>query len=165
MKKSIRIRISQYCLARNLEIIKSFGLGSCVGLVIWDPKKKIGAMAHILLPSQHNSDPAVNSAKYAASAVALMVEELIKAGCHPERLVAKIAGGANMFPRRFNLFDAGPGFNIGRRNILATRKALAKKKIAIAGEDVGGERGRTIEFNPRTGELKIYQSTGEVKKI
>jgi len=165
MKKEVRIKISEYCLAPESEIIKSYGLGSCIGLALWDPKKKIGALAHILLPSSRNSRPRAGSARYASSAVSLMLEEMIKAGCRRDRLVAKVAGGANMFPARFNPAADGPGLNIGKRNIQAVRRALARKKIPIAGQEVGGEIGRTIEFNPQTGELRVYKSTGEVKII
>jgi len=164
MRKPVRIRISEYHLARNGEPIKSYGLGSCVGVAIYDPRKKIGALAHILLPAGKNSKKAAGSAKYASSAVALMVEELLKAGCDPRRLRAKMAGGANMFPRQFNV-GGRPGADIGRRNIRAAAKALAQKNIPLAAAEVGGETGRTIEFNPATGELRIYQSTGEVKII
>ncbi len=165
MRKSVRIKISEYYLAKNGETIKSYGLGSCVGVAVWDPKKKIGALAHILLPASKNSAAAANSAKYAPGAVAVMMEELVEAGCEPRRLLAKMAGGANIFPRRFNSCAGEPGANLGRRNVLAARKALARKKIPLAAEEVGGETGRIIEFNPATGELRIYKSTGEVKII
>jgi chemotaxis protein CheD len=163
MKKAVRIKISEYYLAQKSELIKSYGLGSCVAVVIWDPKKKIGAMAHILLPSSNNSSDA--SAKYASSAVATMLGELVKAGANQKHLIAKLAGGANMFPRKFNPYLQGPGANIGRRNIQAARKALLSQKIPIVAEDVGGEIGRTIEFNSETGELFVHKSNGETKII
>lgn len=162
MKKVLRVRISECILAKDSERLKSSGLGSCIGLVIWDPQKKIGGMAHILLPSSSNSRPPKRSAKYASSAVALLIQELKSAGCRPRNLVAKIAGGANMFPQKFNTACGELGINIGDRNTAAVKQELAKKKIRLVSEDLGGETGRTIEFNPKTGELCIYKSSGEV---
>lgn len=162
MKKVLRVRISEHGVARDSERLKSYGLGSCVGLVIWDPHKKIGAMAHILLPSASNTGARRKSAKYAASAVILLVEEMVAAGCRPDKLVAKMAGGATMFPRRFNVAWKEMGLNIGQRNVRAVRQALARKKIKLLAEEVGGETGRTIEFNPGTGEMVVSKSNGEV---
>jgi chemotaxis protein CheD len=165
LKKVLRVRISEHNLARETEHLKSYGLGSCVGLVLWDPHKKIGAMAHILLPSGAGAAAAGKSAKYAASAVTLLLEEMCLAGCKPEKLVAKIAGGATMFPRKFNVARKELGANIGGRNVAAVRHALAKKKIKLLAEEVGGDMGRTIEFIPRTGELIVSKSNGEVVTI
>jgi chemotaxis protein CheD len=161
-KKVLRVRISEHNLARDSERLQSYGLGSCVALVLWDPHQKIGAMAHILLPSASNSGTREKSAKYASSAVSLLVEELVSAGCSPARLVAKIAGGATMFPRRFNVARKELGTNIGRRNVTAVRQALARKKIELLAAEVGGEIGRTIEFNPRNGQMIVSKSNGEV---
>ena len=168
MKKVLRVRISEHSVARDSERLKSFGLGSCIGLVIYDPHKKIGAMAHILLPRPANSHAREKSAKYAASAVALLIEELRKAGCNPGHLRAKMAGGANMFPRRFNPaadHRAITSASIGERNARAVRQALARRKVTLVAEEVGGEQGRTIEFNHQTGELAVYKSSGELKVL
>ena len=165
MRKVLRVRISEHGVARGSERLKSYGLGSCICLVVFDPRKKIGAMAHVLLPKPANSHGKAKSAKYAASAVAVLVDELCGAGCDSRHLVAKIAGGANMFPRRFNLSCDAFGMSIGERNIRAVKQALARKRIRLVAEEVGGETGRTIEFNPRNGELIVYKSNGEVKVI
>jgi len=168
LKKVLRVRISEHLLARESERLKSYGLGSCIGLVIYEPHKKIGAMAHILLPRPGNSHVREKSAKYAASAVAVLITELREAGCDPSHLRAKMAGGANMFPRKFNPAPERaerPGSSIGERNTRAVRRALARKKIRLVAEEVGGEQGRTIEFNPRTGELLVYKSSGEIKVV
>jgi chemotaxis protein CheD len=161
-KKFLKVRISEYSLCGDSAHLKSFGLGSCVGLVIWDPKKKIGGMAHILLPASKNHDHHAETAKYAAGAVAVLSNELDRAGCRVDRLVAKIAGGANMFAARFNMFADESGLNIGKRNVRAVKQALARRKIPLVAQEVGGELGRTIEFDPASGALTIYRSSGEV---
>jgi len=145
--------------------LKSYGLGSCIGLVIWDRARKIGGMAHILLPAARNHSFRHKSAKYASSAVTVLVEELLGRGCDHKQLVAKIAGGANMFPLRFNLACSEPGTSIGQLNVRAVKQALVRRKIPLVSEEIGGERGRTIEFDPRSGELFVYNSSGEVKVI
>lgn len=165
MKKVLRVRISEHVVAKDHERLKSYGLGSCIGLVIYDPQKKIGAMAHVLLPNAAGARARPKSAKYASSAVNLLVEELARAGCGGKTLLAKIAGGANMFPEKFNLSCGGPGRSIGERNVRAVKAALARRKVRLVSEEVGGECGRTVEFNPRTGEMIVYKSSGEVKVI
>ena len=70
-----------------------------------------------------------------------------------------------MFASRFNRGCEGPGRSIGERNIRAVKSALARKKIRLVSEETGGECGRTIEFNPRTGEMTVYHSSGEVRVI
>jgi len=164
-QRTVQVKISEWRIADAHARLKSYSLGSCVGLVLWDPKKKIGAMAHILLPDSKNSRPSTTSAKFARPAVEILIEKLCQKGCARERLVAKMAGGANMFPKKFNPAQEILGRNIGFRNVRALRKILKEKSIPIIAQDVGGELGRTIEFNPKTGELIIYKSNGEVRVI
>lgn len=165
MEKILRVRISEYQIAQSGILLKSYGLGSCIGVVIWDAEKKLGAMAHILLPYSKNSDGNRSSARYAGNAVAILIQELIKAGADKKRLVAKIAGGANMFSAKFNPPDKELQAEIGARNIRAVRKALSQNGIPLVAQEVGGELGRTIEFDPGTGALLIYKSNGEGKII
>jgi chemotaxis protein CheD len=72
-------------------------------------------------------------------------------GSRRSALVAKIAGGANMFS------SAGSTntFVIGQRNVEACLKALEEQKIRLVSSDTGGNYGRTIEINTENGLLLI----------
>jgi len=163
--KTIQVRVGEWKLGKGAVRLKSYGLGSCVGLVLWDSKNKIGAMAHILLPGPDNQTPRHPGAKFASSAVKNLVEQMSKNGAETKELIAKLVGGANMFPGKFNPEQEIIGKNIGERNLRAVKKALKELQIPILAEEVGGERGRTIEFYPQTGKVVIYKSNGEVKEI
>jgi chemotaxis protein CheD len=172
MKKPepIRVKISEFHVAKTPAILRSHGLGSCVGVIIYDPAAKIGGLAHVLLPSsrgiRQSSSPDQNPFKFADLAIEEMKNELIQQGCDPKRLVAKIAGGANMFSHRYNVNPGDvikPG--IGKRNVQAARKKLKDLGIALVAEDVGGETGRTLEFDTESGKMHISSSTGITKII
>jgi chemotaxis protein CheD len=120
--------------------MSSIGLGSCVGLIIHDRDKGIGVLAHVMLPLSQGKRE--RPGKYADSAVETMISELVKAGCNPRSLVAKMAGGASMF-KSFT-----GNLNIGERNIEAIRILLKEHNIPLIGEDVGGNMGRTIVYIP-----------------
>jgi chemotaxis protein CheD len=171
MKKapSLRVRISEFQVARTPTILKSHGLGSCLGVAIYDPHAKIGGLAHVLLPSfkklNPNSPSPKNPFKFADLAIEKMRDELIRQGCEPSRLIAKIAGGANMFPNRYNNPDQVVKPGIGKRNVQAAKKKLRELGISLVAEDVGGENGRTLEFDIESGNLCISTSTGDMRII
>ena len=138
--------------------MSSIGLGSCVGLIIHDRDKGIGVLAHIMLPLSQGKQE--RPGKYADTAVETMIRELIKAGCNPNSLVAKIAGGASMF-RSFS-----GNLNIGERNVEAIRLLLKEQKITIVGEDVGGNMGRTIMYIPaEKGKVTVRKGNNIVLEI
>jgi len=134
-------------------------LGSCVGICLYDPESKIGGLAHIMLPE--NNDKSTNPKKYADSAIALMIDELLKKGANSEHLVAKIAGGASMFKMPENSFIGSIGIN----NVHKVREVLNNYHITVIGEDVFGDYGRTVDFFLETGKLKIKSLGHEDKEI
>ena len=121
-------------------------LGSCVGLALFDPSRRFAAVAHIVLPTSENRSG--TPGKFADTAVEAMVAGLRRHGIEPLRLVAKLCGGASMFESK------GP-FQIGRQNIDAVYEQLATLRIRLAGEHVGGTRGRRMTFDCRTGEMLV----------
>lgn len=121
-------------------------LGSCVGLVLYDPVRRLAAKAHIVLPA---ADRRLGTpGKFADTAVAYMLERLRRRGCDPTKMVAKLAGGANMFVSK------GP-FQIGLQNIDAVHEQLEMRNIRLLGEHVGGKAGRRTTFDCRSGELTV----------
>jgi chemotaxis protein CheD len=124
------------------------GLGSCVGLVLYDPQAGVAAMAHIMLP-QSNGRPGERPAKFADSAVSLLAEVLVDRGADRSGLLAKAAGAAQMFRSQ------GDFVAVGIRNAEAVRAALDHAGIAVAAADLGGTWGRTIRFQMGTWMLQV----------
>lgn len=146
----IKVGIADLNLVKAPLTIRTSGLGSCVGVVIYDLSKKIAGLAHIMLPHA-NGKKNDNKYKYADTAIDILVEKLKRESASEFNMKAKIAGGAQMF----QLTTGSDVMRIGPRNVEAVREELNKHHIPIVAEDVGGNSGRTIEFDPVTGKLKI----------
>ena len=124
-------------------------LGSCIGLAIYSRKRKLAAVAHIVLPYAEGREG--SNAKFADQAIPTMLESLASEGVNQAELRAKLAGGANV------LGAAGP-MQIGKQNYAAVTKILEGQKIRVVAKDVGGHESRKITFNCATGELRVYVS-------
>lgn len=150
-----RIGIAEIAVARSPDSIRTV-LGSCVGVALFDISNKVGGMAHVILPSSTGckGDPG----KFADSAVDLLLNELIQAGGRRTSVVAKIAGGASMFGDNV---DQG----LGRRNIDAVKDRLIHHSIRLAGEDVGGVKGRRMVLKPASGDVEVQIIGEEMKTI
>jgi len=135
-------------------------VGSCIALCLYDRSKKIGGMAHIVLPSSERFGKKTSPFKFADSAVPALMKEMISRGAARTFVVAKIAGGANMFP-----LISKSVLNIGQENIATVKETLKEAGIKLAGEDIGGTKGRKIVFDISTGGLKVEKLNGEVKII
>jgi chemotaxis protein CheD len=148
-----RVNVAEYRIARDRGVIATFGLGSCVAIMLYDAGTQIGGMAHILLPSREMSRRPDQSAKFAETAVPLLLAEMRHAGAltSASGLVAKIVGGASMFAP---LLSSG-GINMGERNLIATRAALAAAGVSLVAEDVGGGHGRNVYFDVATGAVRV----------
>jgi len=138
------------------KVLITYALGSCIGICLYDRFKKIAGLAHILLPYSSLSSGPVVAYKYADTAIDALLNRMVSLGCDKRFITAKIAGGANMFEVT--------GKSIGERNIEAVKETLKSLKITIVAEDVGGNYGRTVEFNPENGMLTI-RSIGKPLKI
>ena len=135
------------------------GLGSCVGLVLYEPGRKIAAMAHVLLPDSRAAQEVPQPAKFADTAVPLLCTVLKERGARPDLLVAKVAGGARMFR------SAGPGPALGARNVDAVMAALAAANIPVLASDVGGTAGRTIRFQLGTLALEVASGDPRASRV
>jgi chemotaxis protein CheD len=141
----------------DLKVVKhpgaltTLGLGSCIGICLYDPSTKLIGMAHIMLPSSKTIKNNANTAKFADTAIVKLIDDMIQLGANKRKLVSKIAGGSQMFK-----FTSGNDMmRIGDRNAEAVREMLGTLKIPILADDTGGNFGRTIEFFSETGSLKI----------
>ncbi|MFC5401960.1 chemotaxis protein CheD [Cohnella soli] len=158
----IKVGMADLNIAERGAVIKTTGLGSCVGLTLYDPVLKIGGMAHIMLPSSDIArEGQLNIAKYADTAVPELLERLKKKGVSAGRLVAKMAGGAQMFA----FMGGGDSMRIGPRNVEATKQMLARYAISLTSEDTGGNYGRTVELSTESGIFTIRSVQYGVKEI
>lgn len=148
----IRVGMADLAVTHNPGILVTVGLGSCVGIVCYDPRAKLGGMAHAMLPCRNSSRARENPAKFADSALPLLVEELTRLGARHQRLEARLVGGAQMFTTR------GQGseiLRIGEKNVEAALEALRQAKIRLVAQDTGGDYGRTVHFDTSTGQLRV----------
>ncbi len=157
MSEKQRIGIAELQVAKAPEILITYGLGSCLGITLYDGETRTGGMAHTLLPSPRSGQGELRPAKFVETAIAKMVGDLVALGAGRERLVAKLVGGANMFE---NLYPPNREL-IGDRNAQVARETLAALDIPIVGEDTGGNFGRTAELHLATGQLRIKSIRGQ----
>ena len=137
-------------VAKHPDTLTTLGLGSCVGITLFDRAKKIGGMAHCMLPTYKGFE-GQNIAKFVDSAVIELINQLVRIGASRTALVAKIAGGAHMFGRSQN----SDMLKIGERNAAAGLAILRQLSIPVQANDTGGSHGRTIELDIDTGALRI----------
>lgn len=148
MKEPIRVRMAEYSIGKCPDILVTIGLGSCIGIALYDGFSKIGGLVHIMLPKDNRNG--LKPSKYADTGIPFLVDKMIESGADKSKLTAKIAGGAHMFSNSGDI-----SFQIGRRNIEAVRKILSELNIPITGEDIGEDYGRTMEFYTVDGSVKI----------
>jgi len=143
------VKMGEMKVSSAPDVLSSSSLGSCVGVVIFDKKKKIGGLAHVMLPFKEITPNEELSPKFGNQAVILLLRGLEKMGCEKTSLEAKFAGGADMF------LELEGAQDIGKRNAEEVRNALKATGIRIVGEDTGGNHGRTVSFNLDTGLYSI----------
>ena len=146
----IKVKIADYKITGKPNLLVTSGLGSCVGLSLYDEVLGIGGLAHIMLPQSKNAVDPKFFPRYADTAIDTILDELKKQGSDQANIVAKMAGGASMFP---DLKKDGKG--VGERNVEVTMGILAEKNIPMLGSDTGGDYGRSIEFSTINGEMRI----------
>lgn len=152
----VLVGIGELAVARPPTILAALGLGSCVGLVLYDPVSRIGGLAHVMLPANPQPTRVPTSARFADQALTLLLERLLAEGAHREHLEAKLVGGAHMFASSI-------GKGIGQRNIAALRRLLRQQQIPVRALDVGGQWGRSIEVDLWTGLVRVrsFQRGGQ----
>jgi len=145
-----KVGISDYKVAASPHSLVTIGLGSCIGIALYEPVTRIGGLSHIMLPDSEGFKDRSKWQKFADLAIPKMAEE-IRTQSGKKYLVAKIAGGASMF--RFDITSTS--LQIGERNILAVKEALGKSCIPLLGEHTGGNMGRTMIVDLSTFEVTV----------
>lgn len=160
MSEVIKVGMADLNICKAPDSIITLGLGSCIGLVFYDPIMKVGGMVHYMLPDSTKVRNNGNVAKFADTGIDELLKRVIAAGANKSRLIAKIAGGAKMFEVS-GLSEVG---NIGARNAEAAKLRLKQLGIRLVAEDTGLNYGRTVELHCDTGEFCI-KSVGKPLKI
>lgn len=163
MSEIFKVGIADLKTCTSPNGVMTLGLGSCVGIAIRDPMNKVGGLVHIMLPDnkaitggQHNI------AKFADTGIEELVRQMERLGARRIRMVAKIAGGANMF--NFQGGGANAVGKVGERNVEAVRAKLRQLNIPIQAADTGLNYGRTVIFYPETGAYHI-RAVGKPEKV
>lgn len=149
--EQIKVGMADYKTTNKPGKLITLGLGSCIGITLHDKINKVAGLAHIMLPSSLEIKNNSNKAKFADTAIDEMVKEMISLGAKKRNLVAKLAGGAQMF----SFASQNDILRVGDRNAEACRKKLKEVGIRIIVEDTGGNFGRTIELDSEDGSLMI----------
>ena len=142
-------------------VLKTTSLGSCIALILYDPLKKIGGLAHIMHSDSNIIKNNTNPAKCVDTAISEMLRKISNMGGEKIRLKAYIIGGACMF----TTLESGPEGTIGKKNINMAKEILEEEKISIEGEDTGLNYGRSVEFSTISGEVVVKSMQYGVKKL
>lgn len=161
MSEVIKVGMADLKICTAPDSVTTLGLGSCVGIAIRDPMTKIGGLAHVMLPDSEAIKNNTNIYKFADTGIEELVRQMEKAGAKRSRMVAKIAGGAQMFAFQ-NKSDL---VRVGDRNVEASKKKLKELSIPILAEDTGDSYGRTVIFYPETGDYVIKAVGKEERTI
>lgn len=151
MPELIRVGMADYKVGKAPATVISYGLGSCIGISLYDPQLKVGGLLHIMLPDSTQARGSDNPAKFADTGLPLMLKDVLALGASKARLVAKIAGGAQMFA----FANATDVMRVGARNAEAAKKMLKDLGIKLIAEDTGGTYGRTVSINLDNGDYIV----------
>jgi chemotaxis protein CheD len=151
MMNHIHVGIGEYKISDNpYDTLKTFSLGSCVAVIIYDKVKKIAGLIHIAMPESKIDPERAESrpAYYVDTGLPLLIEAMKKKGAERKNVWIKLAGGAGTM-------DKTGKFNIGNRNLIAVKRYLWKCAMGPINEDTGGDTIRTVTVSVATGEVTI----------
>lgn len=142
------VGVSEYEVVSDGETLVAYGLGACVGLAVYDPENAVGGLAHAMLPRQSDGD-GTSDGKYVDAAAEAMLREAVSAGASYGAVEGYVVGGSDLLdltelPRE-----------VSEHNVAAARETFDDLGVPVEGSDVGGSRGRTVEFDVEVGELRV----------
>ena len=149
MAAEVKVGIADLNVVLDPGTIMTIGLGSCIGIALYDKTKKLAGLAHIMLPDSNQFKSSSNPMKFADLAIPMLIEKMERQGANKRNLIAKIAGGASMF----NVTGKSIISDIGKRNSDAVKKKKKSEQIPIIAEDIGGDKGRTMILEASTGKV------------
>ncbi|KGK86041.1 chemotaxis protein CheD [Clostridium sp. HMP27] len=156
-----KVGIADMDAALSPHKIITVGLGSCIGIAMYDKVNNVGGLLHIMLPDSTQFNNVSNPLKFADLGIPLLIEKMQKMGAVKRNLKAKIAGGASMF----SFSDKSMNMDIGSRNGTAVKNILKELSIPVMAEDIGGNKGRTMILDLKNGIVQIKTVGMGVKEI
>ena len=155
--REIIIKVADLSTGIAGDVLVTYGLGSCVAIVLYDPARKIGGLAHIMLPSRSLARRDDVPGKTPQTAVPRLLEQLTALGANSRRITGRLVGGASLFA---SLSPPG-SIQMGERNVVASREALNQHGVPLIGELVGGESGRSVWFHLDDGVLVVRSAANQ----
>lgn len=155
-QKTIVVGIGDLAVSNDVEAsLVTYSLGSCLGVIIYDPVKRVGGLLHLMLPNSSIDQAKARQAPaaFVDTGVPLLFRSAYELGAKKQRIVLKVVGGAQ-------LMEDERLFNIGRRNYEALIEILHRNGVLIRAERVGGQASRTVRLDLATG-LVTIKTTGE----
>ena len=159
--KEYRVGIADLDVGTSPDRIITVGLGSCIGIALYDKQNAVGGLLHIMLPDSTLFSSVTNPLKFADLGIPILIEKMEQKGACKRNLKAKIAGGASMF----NFSDKNLIMDIGNRNTIAVKKKLSELSIPVIGEEIGGNKGRTMILDMINGLVQIKTVGVGIKEI
>lgn len=163
MLNSLAVGLGEIKVSRDTQdVLVAYGLGSCVGIGMYDPVTHVAGLLHAILPLHPRTNGTEDQvAKYADTGILSLIEQLTRLGAERRRLIIRMAGGANML--------VAPGFsqvlNIGCRNVEAAVSTIASLNMKISSQEVGGNIGRTVRFYVSDGRMTIRTMGNQEREI
>lgn len=157
--RPLPVGVAEYAISSDERPLRTSGVGSCGVVVVHDERAGVSGLLHFMLPTAGRRADRDPDAKFADSGIEALLEAFEDAGGSRTRAWAKLVGGAKMLD--FDSFDRP----IGDRNVEAARDALAAHDVPIRGDDVGGDAGRMVTFEPETGSVRVKTATGERRDV
>jgi len=155
------VGISDLVLSNSPEdIIVTYSLGSCVGMSLYDPVQKVGALIHCMLPlSKIDKVKAKETpAMFVDTGISVMLQKIFSMGATKKNIIACVAGAAS-------ILDEKGIFKIGERNITVLRKMLWKNNIMIAAQETGGSKSRTMKLYLNDGRTTVTSKGMEIDLV
>ncbi len=161
MDNSIGVGLGERVISRKPDdILVAYGLGSCLGIGMYDPQVRIAGLVHVVLPEGFNGTDK-NASRYVDSGIQGLYDEMLKAGAAINRLTIWVAGGANMLVTG----EFSKAFDIGNRNIEVARRTFEELRLPLAAIDVGGHLGRTVRLYVGSGKMTVRVIGGQEKDL
>ncbi len=148
----IIVNMAEIQYAQGPAVFSCLGLGSCIGLVVFDRGLEVSGMIHIMLPEAFKDRPVDKLGKFADTGIEELLRGMQERGADRRRMVAAYAGGAQVF--KFG--SAGEGrLDVGARNVAAVASLVKSLGLRVLATDVGGSSGRTVTVDIAAGSVSV----------
>ncbi len=161
MSSNLTVGMGEMQVVRGAgHVLTALGLGSCIGVCLYDPLARVAGMVHVVLPQSQADKKGELPGKFADTAIPAIVQKMVEMGASSSRLKAAIAGGAQLFQ-----FGVSSSLDVGARNAEAVINALREAGIPLVAKDVGGSVGRTLRLISDNGVVAVRTIGGAEREL